>query len=344
MQRLQWVTSVVVLIAAAGCSSARYPVASTQQKQPAGPGTVRLLAMGDWGTGKPAQHTTASALRDHISASGQQFDGMLLAGDNFYVRLKSVNDPAWQELFEKLYDPLVLDFPFYVSLGNHDYDDRKDLIELEYARLNPQSRWKLPSRWYRLDIPTQQPVVTILMLDSNRSLMPSSDWESQKRWIEEQLASPTAQWTVAVAHHPLFSNGSHGDNGVLQREWGPIFQRYGLDFYVCGHDHDLQHLELKEWYCSFLLVGGGGAGIRPMRVDKRGPFSKSAYGFCELTIDATSARVRFLSYKGALLHEFVRLPARKVRVIDTTPSDKAVPRTVKSITRGDDKPATTQAK
>src|SRR5438876_2983331 len=45
---------------------------------------VNLLAMGDWGTNGPAQKQVASALSDYVTHSGHPFDGMLLAGANFY--------------------------------------------------------------------------------------------------------------------------------------------------------------------------------------------------------------------------------------------------------------------
>src|SRR5947207_8928220 len=90
---------------------------------------VNLLTMGDWGSDKPAQKEVAHALADYVQASHAKFDGMLLAGDNFYIKLTGTSDPQWQTLFEQMYDPAILRFPFYVSLGNHDYQLGKAEIE-----------------------------------------------------------------------------------------------------------------------------------------------------------------------------------------------------------------------
>jgi hypothetical protein len=302
---------------------------------------VNLLAMGDWGSGEPFQRAVADRLAEYAHASGVTFAGMLLAGDNFYPDVKSIDDPVWQALFERMYDPVRLNFPFYVALGNHDYENNKMAVEMAYAKANPQSRWKLPSRWYVLDFPSQRPIVTVLMLDSNKRQMPESTWEQQRRWIGSELANRRAGWVLAVAHHPLFSNGDHGDNGELQRDWGPLLERGNVDAYICGHDHDLQHLQIPGRRTTFLLVGGGGKSIRPMRNDLRGPFSKSSYGFLHLSITRRAILGRFVDNAGETLHVFERRAAGDSRVVQTIGSDKAIPRSVRSVTRRDPAPPAT---
>jgi hypothetical protein len=303
---------------------------------------VNLLTMGDWGSDKPAQKEVAKALADYVQSSHAKFDGMLLAGDNFYVKLTGTDDPQWQTLFEEMYDPAILKFPFYVSLGNHDYQLGKSQIERDYAREHPESRWKMPSHYYRLEFPQDKPLVTVLMLDSNRQVVTDAEWNAETYWMEQELEKPrTSQWLVCCAHHPLFSNGDHGDNGVLQNTWGPLFRKYKVDLYICGHDHDVQHLEVPNTLTSFILVGGGGQSIRPMRVDVRGPFSKSTYGFAALNFTPNAMTVRLVSKDGDVLHTFRRTPDRHVEVVETTRSDPATPRTLKSIVRGgEETPAT----
>lgn len=308
-------------------------VTVAQTTQPAR--QVNLLAMGDWGTGNDNQRAVARAMASF--ASETRIDAMLLAGDNFYNDLKSVDDPEWAIRFEQMYDRNVLNFPFYATLGNHDYEKDEWKVQLEYPKAHPESRFKLYSQWYRIGLPVKDPLITILMLDSNKTLLGDEKWNEQKRWLHEQLSSPKrTKWTIAVAHHPLWSNGSHGDNGVLQKEWGPIFSEFGLDLYVCGHDHDLQHLQIENFPVSLVLCGGGGANIRPMAVDKRGPFSKSAFGFAYLAVSEDELRVRLIDKDLNRLHEFVRRSDERVEVTFTTPSDVATPRTPKSVTRGDD--------
>src|SRR5205823_2428284 len=165
------------------------------------------------------------------------------------VPIANIFDPKWRSMFEDLYDKSVFDFPFYPALGNHDYRTNNYLIELAYSKSNPDSRWKFPGRWYRVDLPAdrgdmgENPLVTVIMLDSDQPLLGDVEWDRELKWLTTELAKPrTARWLVCVAHHPLFSNGDHGDNGVLQRTWGKLFDQAKVDFYLCGHDHDIQHL------------------------------------------------------------------------------------------------------
>jgi 3',5'-cyclic AMP phosphodiesterase CpdA len=288
--------------------------------------------MGDWGEAKSAQSAVAQAMTNYVTAQTQPIDAMLLAGDNFYVPLSGVEDEAWQSLFEQMYDPKKLNFPFYVSLGNHDYDNAKFKIELDYARLHPKSRWKFPARWYRIDLPANKPLAMILMLDSNQPNLSAAQWTEQIVWLDRELANPrNAPWVICCAHHPLFSNGVAADNGILQRDWGTLFQKYHVDFYLCGHEHNLQHLEIPNWGPSFVLAGGGGAHSHPMLRNNRGPFSRSVYGFAHFELTPALATVRYIGADGNPLHIFQRTKAGQTTVLLNTKSDSPVDKPLEAI-------------
>ena len=317
-------------------------VAAEPATQPA----VSILAMGDWGSNTQKQRDVAATMGSYLKSSGRSFNAMLLCGDNFYVPLEGgIHDPKWRTMFEDLYGAETFNFPFYVSLGNHDYQIDRFLIEYAYSAANPQSRWKFPSRWYRVELPSpQNPLVTVIMLDSNLQNLGDPGWTEETKWLTKELAKPrTAPWLVAASHHPFFSNGDHGDIGPLREAWGPLFAKAGVDFVIAGHDHDLQHLQVEGYPESFLLVGGGGASVRPIRVDanKRGPFSKSTMGFADINFTPTTATARVVSgTDGSVLHEFTRTKDGKVDIVKAGDSDAATPRTVKSITRGgEEKPS-----
>ena len=299
----------------------------------AGPkGEVHLLTMGDWGKGNPDQRLVAETMATYSAKQTQAIQGCLLAGDNFYVKLSSTEDPVWQQIFENVYDVKRMNFPFFPVLGNHDYEGDKASIEINYTKKNPQSRWKLMARYYRVDIPADKPIATFLMLDSTKGSISPADWAGQIEWMDQQLATvPEGVWKVIVSHHPLFSNGSHGDIGPLQTEWGPVLKKYNVDLCIAGHDHDLQHLELPEWKQTFMLVGGGGGGTRAMRRDNRGPFSKQTLGFADIDFTAEKLTARYLDKDGKELHAFERTKAGVVTVLKAGNSDKATTQPLKVI-------------
>jgi len=290
------------------------------------PDEVRLLAFGDWGmltTRSNRDRLTVANAMSHYLAQNPA-DAALLLGDNFYIRLKDADDPLIQELFEKTYDVAHFNFPFYAALGNHDYSTGNAALEYIYPRRHPETRWHFPARWYRLDFPTAaNPLATILMLDSNRQSLSDADWHEELAWIKQELSKPRGQWTICCGHHTMFSNGAHSDNGVLQTDWGSLFQQQHVDFYVCGHDHTLQHLEIPNWSTSFVISGGGAGKRRPMLRDDRGPFSAAQTGFTYIRLTPEMADVRILDSKENLLHEFTRDAHGSVKILANTASEKA---------------------
>jgi tartrate-resistant acid phosphatase type 5 len=298
---------------------------------------VNVLAVGDWGSNDKSQRVVAADMATYLKSSQHKIDAMFLAGDNFYVPLEQgIADAKWRTMFEDLYDRKTFDFPFYVALGNHDYLADRFLTEFAYAQANPKSRWKMPARWYRVDLPdARNPLVTALVLDSNAPIIGEPAWNNELKWLTTELAKPrTAKWLIAVAHHPFFSNGDHGDMGPLQKAWGPLFAQAKLDFFICGHDHDMQHLEIPPYKNSFLLVGGGGAGTRPMRNDKRGPFSKQTHGFGHVTFTQSQATARLIGPGGETIHAFTRDAEGSLAIIKQGDSDPATPRKVADVSRG----------
>jgi hypothetical protein len=70
-----------------------------------------------------------------------------------------------------------------------------------------------------------------VILDSN--LPP----ESQAAWLEETLARSRARWKFVAYHHPAYSSAPNRDNRAVREVWVPIFDRYGVDLALQGHDH-----------------------------------------------------------------------------------------------------------
>src|SRR4051812_5186930 len=117
-QKTRWLAVVfAVIIGTAGLGRAQ--THATDQ-------TVSLLAMGDWGSNGPAQKKVAQKLAQYAQSSGRKYQGMLMLGDNCYVKLqtlKTTPEALWNDMFEKTYDPVAMNFPFYAALGNHDYSN-----------------------------------------------------------------------------------------------------------------------------------------------------------------------------------------------------------------------------
>jgi hypothetical protein len=69
---------------------------------------------------------------------------------------------------------------------------------------------------------------------------------AQTRWLEETLAAAvkdeSIDWIIAQMHQDALSsskNGNGSDKGIRET-WLPLFDRYGVDLVLCGHDHDYE--------------------------------------------------------------------------------------------------------
>ena len=297
-------------------------------------GGSHLLMVGDWGYENfEAQTRVAKAMQGYVKEQGFKTEALLMLGDNWYGPLPNgVKDTRWQTQFEEMYPKSVFDCPAYAIPGNHDYQrmpESKVAAELEYAKL-PGTRWTMPSLWYSFQFPAKRPLMTVIALDSN---MPSADgrWDrgtnftltpaqqaEQLAWLTAELEKPrTTPFLVVMGHHPIFSNGPHGDHKVLIRDWEPLLRKHKVHLYLAGHDHDMQHLEFEGHPTSFVLSGGGGADLYNLKIDaaQRGPMAERVYGFSELVVTREMLTVRHMDEQGGLIHAFTKMPDGSMKVV-----------------------------
>jgi hypothetical protein len=290
------------------------------------PGDRHFLMIGDWGWAgdRQPQHAVASGMKAYAQGLNLKTDGLFLLGDNFYGDFPGGLDcPRWKTDFEDVYPADVFPGPCWAMLGNHDYDNEpvtKLQAELAYQKARPGTRWTMPAKWYRFSWPVENPLIDCLVLDSNYKnsvvSLTAEERQQQMTWLQAELAKPrTAPWLLALGHHPLYSNGHHGDTKDLIADWGPLFEQHGVDFYFCGHDHDLQHLEFDGKRTSFVLSGGGGASLHEVKNNQRGPYAEKVYGFTHLQVNPEKFIVRHFDPEQKQVHAFSKTPTGKVEIL-----------------------------
>jgi tartrate-resistant acid phosphatase type 5 len=292
------------------------------------------LMVGDWGYENfAAQKVVAAAMQDYVRQHNLRPDALLMLGDNWYERLTGgVDSPRWKTQFEEMYPASVFPGPAYAVLGNHDYQrmpEDKVQAELAYAK-QPGTRWTMPSRWYRFEFPAVRPLATVLALDSNMphpigpqaagtnfTLTPEEKAD-QLNWLKAELEKPrTTPYLIVMAHHPIYSNGPHGDHAVLIADWEPLLRKHKAHLYLAGHDHDMQHLEFDGHPTSFVISGGGGADLYTLKIpeSQRGPHAAKAYGFSHLQIAQDKLTLVHLDQTGRVLHSFTKTPDGATRIL-----------------------------
>lgn len=266
---------------------------------------LRFIAVGDVGTGASGQRAVAESMAK--TAEGDSIAFVLFLGDNFYESgVRSVSDPQWTEKFEAMYDFPSLQIPFLAVLGNHDYRSNPQ-AQVEYTGIS--TRWTMPARFFSqhfsIDDSTTMELFCLdthpmayLTMNQIAAGEDSSMYRPQLRWLEDVLSSSTATWKLAAGHHPLYSNGEHGDNPQLASLLEPLFTRYGVDAYLAGHDHDLQLLRPVQGV--YYLISGAGGKHRDTEWKENTIFAATNLGYAVLGVSPSALGIEFFDKTGAL--------------------------------------------
>ncbi len=212
-----------------------------------------ILLVGDWGyTNLDGQRQVAAAMAGYTKQNALRPEALFMLGDSWYGDLEGgVDSPRWQSQFEEMYPRTAPPpRPAYSIMCNHDYQRMPRSVnkvdaELAYAKRG-KSRWTQPGLWYTFDLTPagmKDPLLHVVALDSNvpselarlegltNFTLTSQQWQEQLKWLEAELAKPTkAPFRIVMGHHPIFSNGRHGDT---VQPWCATGSRYRCTGTTC---------------------------------------------------------------------------------------------------------------
>ena len=273
-------------------------------------GALNFALIGDWGRrGRPDQVEVARQMALACKNAAAKF--VISVGDNFYEDgVASLDDPHWQQSFERVYVDPALQVPWYVILGNHDYHV-DPTPQLDYGKAHP--RWVMPARYYmqthNIDLANQADFFyidtspMIAEYKTNAQMLPhlgTQDVATQLKWLDDSLAASTTPWKIVIGHHPIYSAGfGHGDQQDMIQLILPVLQKHKVQAYFAGHDHDLQHLKGGD---VNLFVSGGGSEHRPVDPTGESQFAAGISGFAMASLRADALQVRFIDNHGAVLY------------------------------------------
>ncbi|HYV04366.1 MAG TPA: metallophosphoesterase [Blastocatellia bacterium] len=248
---------------------------------------VRVLAFGDFGTGSGNQKQVAASMAEYHRKT--PFDLGITLGDNFYDSgMASPTDSRWKLLWDEPYNPLGI--KFYASLGNHDWGlNDSPAAEILYSERSPT--WRMPSPYYTFTAGPAQ----FFALDTNEVS------EAQLLWLDGELKKSTAKWRIVYGHHPIYSDGDHGDDQELIERLLPVLKNR-VDAYLAGHDHVLNHIK-PESGVQFFISGGGGQRLYRVKPGARSLFAQATNGFAVVEASADSLTVRFIGTDLKTLYE-----------------------------------------
>jgi acid phosphatase len=114
------------------------------------------------------------------------------------------------------------------------------------------------------------------------------------------LAANTSAWKIVVGHHPILSSGNHGEAPAVAERVKPLLERYRVQIYFNGHDHDLEHLTDNgvNYVCS-----GSGALSRQVEAVGQSRFAYANVGFASCALSADALGLRFHNGDAEVVYE-----------------------------------------
>jgi len=213
-------------------------------------------------------------------------------GDITQLGVQSINDPELQDSFLTPFKPfLETEIPFYLTVGNHDYKG-DPTVYLEVAKDYPSINH--PSNFYT----KQFGKLCFFALDTTifDKLYYFYKRGSQIRWLAEEVErmKDQCEFSIAVAHHPLFSSG---DRDRANPQLAIFLENYvfgTFDIYITGHNHVLADEGDHKKTLQLISATGALPGGSPLEIDK-GKFNIETPGYLRMTIDGNTARYEFIS-------------------------------------------------
>ena len=121
-------------------------------------------------------------------------------------------------------EQLIADVPFVSNTGNH---------EIPYQNFWDCFSWPGNERWFSFNYS----MAHFIILDTE-----ATTDANQRDWLENDLiyaSTDEAHPWIFVSHHiPAYcSGGLHLPDSDVQTQWVPLFEQYGVDLVMSGHNH-----------------------------------------------------------------------------------------------------------
>jgi hypothetical protein len=175
----------------------------------------------------------------------------LLNGDLCYANLDVDRVRTWNNFFTN--NTRSARFrPWMPAAGNHEIEKANGPIGLgayqTYFALPSHETEELANLWYAF---TAGSVRVIALQNDDNCLQDGGDvyvngysGGRQLAFLERELraarSSRDIDWIVAMHQVMISSSDANGADLGLRQKYGPLFDKYGVDLVVCGHEHNYE--------------------------------------------------------------------------------------------------------
>jgi predicted MPP superfamily phosphohydrolase len=219
------------------------------------------------------------------------------AGDiHHFNGVASISDPLWMTNYELIYSHPELMLDWYPVLGNHEYHGNTKAV-LDYSKVS--RRWVMPARYYTMVKQVdEKTAVRLIFIDTaplitkyrtEKSEYPDACKQNDKaqlRFIDSVLSVSKEKWKIVIGHHPVFAQTSKDDSERLdmQARLDPLLKKYKVDYYVCGHIHNFQHIQKPDSPVNYIVNSSASSSRKVQAIDGTVFCSdKTGFSICSVT-------------------------------------------------------------
>ena len=265
-------------VSAANDANRERPFCAEFRTAPRGRGPFRWTSYGDLATPNTQWVLSSSQSRFAVDAV-ERFQPLfhLLNGDLCYANMNPTAQPAVWSDFGRNVQRSAAHRPWMPCPGNHEieFGNGPQGFNSYLARYSlPDNGTAFAGLWYRFQVGSALFISLsaddVIYQDGgaflagpaalhpapgtgNEPIQPGASvyirgysGGLQTRWLKATLAAaasdPSVDWIVVQMHQDALSSSRYGngsDKGIREA-WLPLFDRYGVDLVLCGHDHDYE--------------------------------------------------------------------------------------------------------
>ena len=237
------------------------PQLGTVRTGPSGRGAFTFTSFGDQATPTVGKLVGTSYANDNlgspaagdITAAVERIGPLfnLVNGDLCYANLAQDRIRTWSDWFENN-SRSARYRPWMPAAGNHENELGNGPVGYAayqaYFAVPPSgSDEELRGLWYSFTAGSVRVISLnnddLCLQDGGNSYVHGYSGGAQKRWLEAELVAARGDrgidWVVVCMHQTAISTADRANGADLgiRQDWLPLFDRYGVDLVVCGHEH-----------------------------------------------------------------------------------------------------------
>ena len=122
-----------------------------------------------------------------------------------------------------------------IAMGNHEHGEEGDptVLQVQY-----KNHFGLSNTYYSFDYHN----VHFIAIDSELPYtINSPQYSFVRNDLTKAASDPNIDWIIVYFHHPMYTSPSkHPSDILLRNTYHPLFDKYGVDLVLQGHNHNYQ--------------------------------------------------------------------------------------------------------